>query len=46
MVEPMQVTLKPERIAHWLDNGAVPTDTVNSLLKKEGFYTALQSASS
>lgn len=37
MVEPAQVTLKTERIAYWMEKGATPTDTVNSLLKKEGF---------
>lgn len=44
MVEPMEVKLKNERIAEWLDKGAIPTDTVNSLLKKQGFYTASNSA--
>jgi len=42
--EPMLVTLKPERIAYWIDNGAIPTDTVKSLLKKEGYYKAAKSA--
>lgn len=42
--EPMQVTLKPERIAYWIEKGATPSDTVNSLLKKEGYYKASQSA--
>jgi len=36
MVEPNEVTLKKERIEYWLGQGAMPTDTVNSLLKKEG----------
>lgn len=44
MVEPLQVTLKSERIARWLDKGALPTDTVNSLLKQQGFFTASNSA--
>lgn len=44
MVEPMQVTLKTDRVAYWIENGAIPTDTVNSLLKKEGFYTEAKSA--
>jgi small subunit ribosomal protein S16 len=35
MVEPNEVTLKKERIEYWLGQGAKPTDTVNSLLKKE-----------
>lgn len=37
MVEPAAVSLKNDRIAYWVEKGAVPTDTVNSLLKKEGF---------
>ncbi len=44
MVEPMQVTLKTDRVSYWIDNGAIPTDTVNSLLRKEGFYTESKSA--
>ncbi|MGB9498476.1 MAG: 30S ribosomal protein S16 [Dissulfuribacterales bacterium] len=36
MVEPNEVTLKKERIEYWLGQGATPSDTVNSLLKKEG----------
>jgi small subunit ribosomal protein S16 len=36
MVEPNVVTLKKERIEYWIGQGAKPTDTVNSLLKKEG----------
>lgn len=31
-----QVTLKEDRIKHWLANGAVPTDTVRDLLKRHG----------
>lgn len=45
MVDPAQVTLKTDRIAYWMEKGATPTDTVNSLLKKEGFgKTAAPSA--
>ncbi len=36
MVEPNEITLKKERIEYWIGQGAQPTDTVNSLLKKEG----------
>ena len=36
MVEPNEITLKKERIEYWLGQGATPSDTVNSLLKKEG----------
>jgi small subunit ribosomal protein S16 len=34
--DPAKVTLKPERVQYWLGKGATPTDTVKSLLKKEG----------
>ena len=30
------VTLKEERIEHWLDVGAQPTDTVRSIIRKAG----------
>lgn len=34
MVETAQVSLKNERVAYWLGQGAIPTDTVKQLLKK------------
>jgi small subunit ribosomal protein S16 len=34
--EPAQVTLKTDRVLYWLAQGAIPTDTVRSLLKKQG----------
>lgn len=34
--EPAEVFLKEERIKYWIDQGAIPTNTVKSLLKKEG----------
>lgn len=36
MVEPSEVTMKQERIQYWLGQGAKPTSTVNSLIKKQG----------
>lgn len=36
MVEPSEVTMKPDRIQYWLSQGALPTSTVGSLIKKEG----------
>jgi len=36
LLEPAQVVLKGERVRHWITRGATPTDTVRSLLKKEG----------
>jgi small subunit ribosomal protein S16 len=39
--EPAEVALKSERIQYWVDQGAILTDTVKSLLKKEGFFAKL-----
>jgi small subunit ribosomal protein S16 len=36
MVEPTQVTMKKERIEYWLGEGAIPTKTVDSLIRKQG----------
>ena len=38
LCDPAEVTLKQERIQYWMGEGALPTDTVKSLLKKEGFF--------
>jgi small subunit ribosomal protein S16 len=35
--DPVEVSLKEERIKYWMDQGAIPTNTVKSLLKKECF---------
>ena len=42
--DPAKVTLKSERVHYWMDQGAKPTDTVRSLLKKEGFFASKLSA--
>ena len=34
---PNRIELKLDRIRHWISQGAKPTDTVKSLLKKKGF---------
>jgi small subunit ribosomal protein S16 len=39
--DPAEVSLKGERIKYWIDQGATPTHTVKSLLKKEGFFANL-----
>ena len=36
--DPAEVNLKDDRVRYWLDNGAIPTDTVNSILKKRNFF--------
>ena len=33
--EPAEIIVKQERVQYWLKQGAVPSDTVRSLLKKE-----------
>ncbi len=38
LYDPAKITLKTERIRYWMDQGALPTDTVQSLLVKEGFF--------
>ncbi len=37
MTEPASITLKEDRIRYWINEGALPTTTVKSILKKEGF---------
>ena len=41
LADPAKVSLKQERIKHWIGQGAIPTDTVKSLLKKQGFFANL-----
>ncbi|MFZ2631787.1 MAG: 30S ribosomal protein S16 [Desulfosalsimonadaceae bacterium] len=36
MGETTEVTLKKERVQYWLGQGALPSDTVTSIFKKEG----------
>jgi len=36
MTEPATVKLEGEKIAQWLANGAQPTETVKSILTKNG----------
>ncbi len=36
LADPSEVTVDAERIQYWLKNGAQPTDTVKTLLKKAG----------
>jgi small subunit ribosomal protein S16 len=37
--DPAEVVVQNERVKYWMEQGATPTDTVKSLLKKEGFFT-------
>ena len=34
--QPAKIVLKKERISHWLKMGAKPSQTVKSILKKQG----------
>ncbi|MBT9439740.1 MAG: 30S ribosomal protein S16 [Desulfobacterales bacterium] len=34
--DPAEVSLKEERIRYWMNQGAIPTNTIKSLFKKEG----------
>ena len=38
--DPAELSFKQERIRYWMDQGAIPTDTVKSLLRKEGFFAS------
>ncbi|OQY01550.1 MAG: 30S ribosomal protein S16 [Desulfobacteraceae bacterium 4572_130] len=37
MLDPAAVVLKEDRIKYWITKGAIPSTTVNSILKKQGF---------
>lgn len=37
--EPADMKVKAERATHWIQNGAVPSETVKSILKKAGIKT-------
>ncbi|MBW1989314.1 MAG: 30S ribosomal protein S16 [Deltaproteobacteria bacterium] len=34
LTEPATITLKEDRIKHWIEKGAIPTHTVQSILRK------------
>jgi small subunit ribosomal protein S16 len=37
MVSPAELNVDKDKVKAWMDQGAKPTDTVRSLLKKAGF---------
>ena len=41
VADPAKVSLNQERIKHWIGQGAIPTDTVKNLLKKQGVFATL-----
>lgn len=42
--KPAVVTIDEEKVMKWLGNGAQPTDTVKSILRKEGIMAKLAEA--
>jgi small subunit ribosomal protein S16 len=40
ITEPAEIKIDAEKAKKWLDNGAQPSDTVRSLLKKSGIIEA------
>ncbi len=36
LINPAEVSMKLDRVQYWISQGATPTDTVKSLLKKQG----------
>ncbi len=36
LIEPAEVVIKQDRVQHWIGKGVIPTDTVRSLLKRQG----------
>jgi len=38
LIDPVEVTMKTDRIKYWVGQGAIPTDTVKSLFKKQGVF--------
>jgi len=36
--DPAEVSLKEERVKYWMSQGAIPTNTIKNLLKKEGLF--------
>jgi small subunit ribosomal protein S16 len=42
--KPAAVTLKQDRVKAWMEKGAVPTATVRSILKREGFFSETANA--
>jgi small subunit ribosomal protein S16 len=40
--DPIEVVLNTDRIKYWISQGATPTDTVRSILKREGVFAAAE----
>ena len=42
LLDPVQAVLNTDRIKYWIGQGATPTDTVKSILKREGVFGAAE----
>jgi len=42
--DPALLNVKEERVLEWLSKGALPTDTVRSLLRKQGIWAKFKQA--
>lgn len=42
--EPVLFNVKEDRVLEWLSKGALPTDTVRSLLRKQGIWSKFKQA--
>lgn len=40
LVEPHKITVKADRVQHWMSNGAQPTEAAADLLRKAGVISA------
>ena len=38
--DPAEISLRENRIKYWINQGALPTNTVKSILKKEGLFSS------
>ncbi len=38
LLDPAEVILNTDRVKYWIGTGATPTDTVRTILKKEGVF--------
>lgn len=42
--KPAAVSLNQDRVKAWIEKGAIPTATVRSILKREGFFSQIANA--
>ena len=41
LVEPAQIVVKADRVHHWLEHGALPTEAAGKLLRRSGVLPAV-----